>query len=56
MRKCENENHFKSPAANALWNNIMEPEGKKSTNWKKEFTEFVCPTLDRPYLATKENS
>ncbi|XP_037036133.1 phospholipase B1, membrane-associated-like [Bradysia coprophila] len=43
-------------AANALWNNMMEPDGQKSTNWQKEFTKFVCPTVDRPYLATKGNS
>ncbi|XP_037036189.1 phospholipase B1, membrane-associated-like [Bradysia coprophila] len=43
-------------ATNALWNNMMEPEGKKSIYWKKEFTDFKCPTVDRPYLATKNNS
>ncbi|KAJ6645952.1 Phospholipase B1, membrane-associated [Pseudolycoriella hygida] len=43
-------------AANALWNNMLEPEGQKSTNWKKEFSEFLCPTVSRPYLATKKNS
>ncbi|XP_037036130.1 phospholipase B1, membrane-associated-like [Bradysia coprophila] len=43
-------------AVNALWNNMMQPEGQKWTNWKKEFTEFICPTFDRPYIATKKNS
>lgn len=34
----------------------MEPEWRKSTNWKEEFSEFICPTSDRPYIATKGNS
>lgn len=49
-------NDVQITAANALWNNMMQPDGQKSTNWKKEFTEFVCPTVDRPYIATKKNS
>lgn len=43
-------------AANALWNNMMEPYGNKSTNWKKEFTEFKCPTDSHPYISTKNNN
>ena len=41
---------------NALWNNMLEREGEKAENWKKEFEEFKCPTGERPYLATKFNS
>lgn len=43
-------------AANALWNNIMEPVGRKSTDWSKEFDRFVCPTDNRPYISTWKNS
>lgn len=42
--------------SNALWNNMLEPVGQKSLNWKKEFQELKCPTQQRPYLATKFNS
>lgn len=43
-------------ASNALWNNMFEPIGHKSTNWKKEFTDFKCPTEERPFIATRQNS
>ncbi|VVC30184.1 Hypothetical protein CINCED_3A016076 [Cinara cedri] len=43
-------------AANALWNNMMEPVGNKSTNWSKEFDRFVCPTDESPYIRTWKNS
>ncbi|XP_031640385.1 phospholipase B1, membrane-associated [Contarinia nasturtii] len=43
-------------AANSLWNNMFEPYGNKSTNWKKEFTEFKCPTAEHPYIFTRKNS
>ncbi|XP_063697968.1 phospholipase B1, membrane-associated-like [Culicoides brevitarsis] len=43
-------------AVNAYWNNMLEPYGRKSTTWKKEFTEFKCPTKEMPYLRTKGNS
>ena len=41
--------------SNALWNNMLQPVGQKSVNWKKEFQELQCPTQQRPYLATKFN-
>lgn len=41
---------------NGLWNNMLEPVGQKSLNWKKEFQELKCPTQQRPYLATRFNS
>ncbi|XP_055923425.1 phospholipase B1, membrane-associated-like [Eupeodes corollae] len=43
-------------AANALWNNIMEPEGKKLLDWMPAFKQFECPTNERPYIATRTNS
>lgn len=43
-------------AANALWNNMMEPVGLKSTDWSKEFDRFVCPTNESPYIRTWKNS
>lgn len=43
-------------AANGLWNNMFEPHGNKSTNWKKEFKVFNCPTESHPYIYTKKNS
>ncbi|XP_050420647.1 phospholipase B1, membrane-associated-like [Adelges cooleyi] len=43
-------------AANALWNNIMEPVGRKSTNWIQEFDRFNCPTAESPFIPTWKNS
>lgn len=43
-------------ATNALWNNMLEPVGRKTTTWKKEFSQFDCPTEERPFLATLANS
>lgn len=43
-------------ASNALWNNMLEPVGTKATNWKREFSEFKCPSEEKPFLATRENS
>ncbi|CAD7081106.1 unnamed protein product [Hermetia illucens] len=43
-------------ATNALWNNMLEPDGQKYESWKVEFEEFKCPTKERPYFATRENS
>lgn len=45
-----------SLATTALWNNLLEPVGNKSTNWKREFEALKCPTSERPYLMTKQNS
>lgn len=44
-----------SRAANAYWNNILEPYGNKTQNWKKIFEVFKCPTEERPFLATRFN-
>ncbi|XP_046590027.1 phospholipase B1, membrane-associated isoform X9 [Neodiprion lecontei] len=43
-------------AANALWNNLMEPVGRKSRNWQNIFERFLCPTSKRPYISTMKNS
>lgn len=43
-------------ASNALWNNMLEPIGNKSTNWKREFDDFRCPTEAQPYIFTRMNS
>jgi hypothetical protein len=43
-------------ASNALWNNMIEAEDEKSTNWPEEFSVVKCPTEERPFLSTRENS
>lgn len=43
-------------ATNALWNNLFEPIGQKTTNWQREFMNFKCPTVERPFFATSVNS
>ncbi|KAG6799501.1 phospholipase B1, membrane-associated [Apis mellifera caucasica] len=44
-------------SANTLWNNLLQPIGKKTNNeWLVPFEKFLCPTSERPYLATFENS
>lgn len=43
-------------ASNALWNNMFEPHGNKSTNMHKEFTVFKCPTDQHPFIFTRLNS
>lgn len=43
-------------ASNALWNNMLQPYGNKSTNWQREFREFKCPTAENPFIFTKLNS
>uniref|UniRef100_A0A1I8HC09 Phospholipase B1, membrane-associated n=2 Tax=Macrostomum lignano TaxID=282301 RepID=A0A1I8HC09_9PLAT len=39
----------------ALWNTMLEPVGKKRTDWVLN-DRVNCPTEQRPYLATKGNS
>jgi len=44
-------------AANALWNNMMEPSSRKSHGLPSAlFATFRCPTPERPYLATYANN
>ncbi|XP_076763921.1 phospholipase B1, membrane-associated-like [Xylocopa sonorina] len=42
--------------ANGLWNNLLEPVGSKSEHWDALFQKFLCPTSERPFLMTRENS
>ncbi|XP_023012797.2 phospholipase B1, membrane-associated [Leptinotarsa decemlineata] len=44
-------------AANLLWNNLVEPVGRKSTKKLKYILEtFECPKPNSPYLFTNRNS
>lgn len=45
-----------SLAANALWNNMLEPVNAKTPDWTDTFTKFLCPTEEHPYFYTRENS
>ncbi|EEB20299.1 phospholipase B, plb1, putative [Pediculus humanus corporis] len=40
-------------AANALWNNLMEPPGSKTKNWDTEFLKLKCPTEEQPYIPVR---
>lgn len=42
--------------ANALWNNMLESNGNKTQEWKEAFEVMLCPTFEKPYLATRNNS
>ncbi|XP_068986794.1 phospholipase B1, membrane-associated-like isoform X1 [Bombus flavifrons] len=42
--------------ANNLWNNLLEPVGNKSRAFTTLFKKFLCPTSERPFLMTYENS
>jgi len=39
----------------SLWNNLLQPVGSKTNNWKKD-VPFLCPSKTSPYIATKLNS
>lgn len=43
-------------AANAIWNNMLEMPSEKSGFNEHLFEKFNCPTEQRPYLITRENS
>ncbi|XP_018318542.1 phospholipase B1, membrane-associated-like [Agrilus planipennis] len=42
--------------ANNLWNNLLEPVGKKRTNETRLFERFLCPSAENPFLFTRRNS
>ncbi|BFF96615.1 phospholipase B1 membrane-associated [Drosophila madeirensis] len=43
-------------AANSIWNNMLELPGEKSGFATQLFETFHCPTEQRPFLITRENS
>ncbi|XP_049289997.1 phospholipase B1, membrane-associated-like isoform X2 [Anopheles funestus] len=43
-------------AGTALWNNMLESVGKKTSDWRPLFKNFKCPTKEAPYLVTYDNS
>ncbi|KAF4526900.1 hypothetical protein B566_EDAN014522 [Ephemera danica] len=44
-------------AANALWNNMLEPVGNKTERvFQDAFTRFLCPSPERPFIFTSRNS
>ncbi|KAH8419617.1 hypothetical protein KR222_009890 [Zaprionus bogoriensis] len=43
-------------AANAIWNNMLELPGEKSGFNPELFAKFNCPSEQRPYFITRENS
>ncbi|XP_063227169.1 phospholipase B1, membrane-associated-like [Bacillus rossius redtenbacheri] len=43
-------------AANALWNNLLEPVGAKTEGWSPTFERFLCPSEQRPFFRTRTNS
>lgn len=42
--------------ANGVWNNLFEPINNRSRVWKPLFERFLCPTPQRPFIVTRENS
>lgn len=42
-------------AANGVWNNMLESNGAKSLGIKKIFSQFKCPTQQRPFISTYFN-
>lgn len=43
-------------SANGIWNNMMEPVGRKSHGFNHLFRTFNCPSLRNPYIYTNYNS
>lgn len=41
--------------ARALWNNMLQPVGHKTTGWTKD-PPLLCPTQESPYIRTRLNS
>ncbi|XP_005175113.2 phospholipase B1, membrane-associated-like [Musca domestica] len=42
--------------ANELWNNMLQPPGRKESYFIEPFERFECPSEERPYIATYKNS
>lgn len=48
---------FLFSGANLLWNNMLEPVGRKTENGLPKIMEKVlCPTENAPYIFTNVNS
>jgi hypothetical protein len=43
-------------SANGVWNNMMEPVGRKTIGLRKLWRDFKCPTDASPYFYTNYNS
>ncbi|KAG5673730.1 hypothetical protein PVAND_003750 [Polypedilum vanderplanki] len=43
-------------SANGIWNNMLEPVGRKSLGLQPLFKKFNCPTERHPYIFTNYNS
>lgn len=43
-------------SANGIWNNMMEPVGKKSLGFNQLFKQFNCPSQRSPFIYTNFNS
>ncbi|KAF3426035.1 hypothetical protein E2986_02096 [Frieseomelitta varia] len=48
--------HTKLPLANNVWNTLLEPVNNKTSTWNPLYEKFACPTTERPFLMTRENS
>jgi phospholipase B1 len=42
-------------AAVGLWNNMLQPVGKKATTWRIG-EDIICPSEEQPYIFTSKNS
>ncbi|XP_043513435.1 phospholipase B1, membrane-associated-like isoform X1 [Frieseomelitta varia] len=42
--------------ANNVWNTLLEPVNNKTSTWNPLYEKFACPTTERPFLMTRENS
>ncbi|XP_070504214.1 phospholipase B1, membrane-associated-like [Chironomus tepperi] len=43
-------------AGTTLWNNMLEPDNKKTLNWASPQRKFNCPSREHPYIKTYDNS
>lgn len=48
-------NKGQSSGAIGLWNNMLQPVGRKSSIWRPD-DPILCPTKENPYLFTRLNS
>lgn len=43
-------------SANGIWNNMLEPVGRKTIGFEQLFKKFRCPTATNPYIFTNYNT